>query len=188
MIKVISQSTLTTARRRPSMTAKPRIRIELIDEVQGVLDALPQHQPNEVTKCQAIQRLLPQIRASRSKGYSLAAIGKVLTERGIPVTTGALRAHLSAAKAGPGGGKTKARRATRIAQGSRSTQAAAPVEAAQAVRTAPPRPAAAKPSAPSAPVSVDLTWDAAAPLGKPAPARSQRGTFVPAPDGDLEDL
>ena len=170
------------------MTAKPRIRVDLIDEVQQALHALPQHQPDEVTKSQAIQRLLPQIRESQSKGYSLAAIGKVLTERGIAVTTGALRAHLSAAKTGPDGGKTKARRAKRTAQASRSAPAATPVEAVQTVRTAPPRPAAAKPGAPSTPASVDLTWDAAAPSGKPAPARSQRGTFVPEPDGDLEDL
>ena len=60
-----------------------------------------------MTKSQAIQRLLPQIRASQSKGYTLAEIGRVLTERGIPVTTGALRAHVSGATARPEGKKKR---------------------------------------------------------------------------------
>jgi hypothetical protein len=168
------------------MTAKPRIRIGLIDEVQGVLEALPQHEPDEVTKCQAIQRLLPQIRASQSKGYSLAAIGKVLTERGIPVTTGALRAYLSEASVRPGG-KKKGRQAKRAAEGGPSTQPAGPK--ASAATASARQPKATEPPARKTPAGsgADLDWDVAARSEKVAPAPAPR-TPAPRPDTYPRDI
>ena len=93
------------------MNAKAKIRLDSIERAHRTLDALPEHHPEELTKTQAIQKLIIPIRATQSKGYSLAAIGKVLSECGIPITTGALRAYVSEANAGAGGKrKTKAKR------------------------------------------------------------------------------
>jgi hypothetical protein len=50
--------------------------------------------------------LIKEIRDAQSKGYSLEAIGRMLTEHGIPITAGALRAYVSGAK-GRGTGKKK---------------------------------------------------------------------------------
>jgi hypothetical protein len=168
------------------MTAKPRIRIDLIDEVQGVLEALPQHQPDEVTKSQAIQRLVPQIRASRSKGYSLSAIGKVLTERGIPVTTGALRAYLSGASARPGG-KRKPRQPKRTAEGAPSMQPAGPKADAAIARARQPQAPEPPPRKTPAGSGTDLDWELAGRSEKVAPAPGHRAP-TPRTDTDPRDI
>jgi hypothetical protein len=84
------------------MNTKAKIRLDSIEQAHRALDGLPEHRPEELTKTQAIQRLIVPIRATQSKGYSLAAIGKVLSECGIAITTGALRAYVSEADAGAG--------------------------------------------------------------------------------------
>jgi hypothetical protein len=80
------------------MQAKTKIRLEAIEQVQRALEALPEYRAEEVTKTQAIRILITQIRATQSKGYSLEAIGNVLSERGIPITAAALRAYVSEAR------------------------------------------------------------------------------------------
>jgi hypothetical protein len=80
------------------MQAKTKIRLEAIEQVQRALEALPEYRAEEVTKTKAIRILITQIRATQSKGYSLEAIGKVLSERGIPITAAALRAYVSEAR------------------------------------------------------------------------------------------
>jgi hypothetical protein len=89
------------------MTFKAKIRLDAIERAHRALDALAQHEPDELTKAQAIQMLLDDIRATQSKGYSLDAIGKMLSEAGVPITTNALRAYVSAASGA--GGKRKRR-------------------------------------------------------------------------------
>jgi hypothetical protein len=168
------------------MTAKLKIRLDSIEQAHRALEALPQHQPDEVTKSQAIQRLLPQIRASQSKGYSLAAIGKVLTERGIPVTTGALRAHVSGATAKPEG-KKKRRRAKQTAEGAPRAQVAAPKAAIATAPATETKAAAPLPRKTNAGASAELDWDPAGRSEKFAPSPS-RSSFVPRPDTDLKDL
>lgn len=79
------------------MAPKLRIRLDAIEQAHRALQALPQQEPTEVTKAQAIRRLVAPIRASQAKGYSLAAIGKVLSDSGIPIAAGALRLYLSSA-------------------------------------------------------------------------------------------
>jgi hypothetical protein len=166
------------------MNAKVKIPLASIEQAHRTLDALPEHRPDELTKTQAVQRLIDPIRASQSKGYSLAAIGRVLSECGIPITTGALRAYVSEAKAGgQGKKKPKAKRSAR-----------APKEAAAAGQTsptvAPPKPteAAAKPTIARTARSIDLDWEPAAERNKtaPAPADVRRSSFKVRPD--TEDI
>jgi hypothetical protein len=102
----IAEST-ESKRSATGMMFKAKIRLDSIERAHRALDALPQHKPDELTKAQAIQMLLDDIRATQSKGYSLDAIGKMLCEAGVPITTGALRAYVSAAS---GAGAKKKRR------------------------------------------------------------------------------
>jgi hypothetical protein len=164
-----------------SMNARTKVRIDSIERAHQALEALPEHQPEEVTKTKAIQRLIAPIRATRSKGYSLAAIGKVLSECGIPITTGALRAYLSEGKPDPGGrSKAKPKRPKKEAK----EMPPGPTKGSPEVpapRAAPPatRPPSAGPSR-----AVDLDWDPAAPSDKAAAAeaRASRAAFTVRPD------
>ena len=163
------------------MNAKAKIRLDSIERAQQALDALPEHRPDELTKTQAIQKLIVPIRATRSKGYSLAAIGKVLAECGIPITTVALRAYMSEAKAGAGGRrKTKAKRtiSTRKETQSVAAKSSQVAGSAQANRPVP------KPAVPDASRTIDLEWEAAPGLEKPATpsVSSRRHSFVVRPD------
>jgi hypothetical protein len=163
------------------MTAKLKVRLDSIDQAQRALEALPQHQPDEVTKSQAIQRLLPQIRASQGKGYSLAVIGKVLTEHGIPVTTGALRAHLSGATARPEG-KKKRRRAKQTAERASHVQVGVSKAVGTDAPTASTKPAPSEPRKTNTGSNSELDSDPAAKAEKAAPLSGGYGTFVPRPD------
>ena len=53
---------------RRQMTAKPKFRVDLIEQAHRALDALPEHQPQELTKAQAIQKLMAPIRAVAGQG------------------------------------------------------------------------------------------------------------------------
>jgi hypothetical protein len=163
------------------MNAKTKIRLDSIEQAHRALDALPEHRPEELTKTLAIQKLIVPIRATQSKGYSLAAIGKVLSECGIPITTGALRAYVSEANAGAGGRKKpKAKRAARAEKETKSgaansTQSVAP---AQPIKSAP------RPAVPSASRAVDLDRKPAPGFEKaaPLPATAPRSGFEVRPD------
>jgi hypothetical protein len=163
------------------MNAKTKIRLDSIEQAQRALDALPEHRPEELTKTQAIQKLIVPIRATQSRGYSLAAIGKVLSECGIPITTGALRAYVSEANAGAGGKrKSKAKRTPRTPK---ETQPGA-VKSGQTVAPAPRTKAAPKPTFAAGTRAVDLDWEPAPALNKaaPAPAAAPRSGFEVRPD------
>jgi len=142
---------------------------------------LPEHRPEELTKTQAIQRLIVPIRASQSKGYSLAAIGKVLSDCGIPITTGALRAYVSEASAGVGG-----KRKHKAKQSSKATKETQPraAKSGQDASSDPPTESAAKPNIAGATRSVDLDWDPAARSDKaaPSPGSASRPGFYVRPD------
>jgi hypothetical protein len=163
------------------MNARTKIRPVSIDDAHRTLDALPEHRPDEFTKTQAVQRLVGPIRAAQAKGYSLAAIGKVLSDCGIPITTGALRAYVSGVDArGEGKGKRKSKRAAKSSKESqRSPTAGNP-------RTPPvqPRGSAAKASTAGATRTVDLDWDADARSDKsvPSAAEAPRTGFHVRPD------
>jgi hypothetical protein len=154
------------------MNAKAKIRLDSIEQAHRALDALPEHRPEELTKTQAIQRLIVPIRATQSKGYSLAAIGKVLSECGISITTGALRAYVSDAKADAG--KKNKPGAKRFAKARKEAQPATE-KGRQGVPPAQPARPASKPDDQEPARAVDLDGeptprpDKAAP--SPAPAR-----------------
>jgi hypothetical protein len=164
------------------MNAKIKIPLASIEQAHRTLDALPEHRPDELTKTQAIQRLIDPIRASQSKGYSLAAIGRVLSECGIPITTGALRAYVSEAKAGGlGKKKPKTKRAMRASKGTSGAAQTSPT-------VAPPQPtdAAPKPTIAKTARSNDLDWEPAPERDRaaPAPAGVRRSSFQVRPDTD----
>jgi len=152
-----------TARSEYEMNPKKKIRRNAIQDVQRALDALPPYQAEEITKAKAIGMLITQIRAAQSKGYSLDAIGRTLSEHGIPITTSALRATISDAK--PGAGRKKKRKAKAGAQApAKLPSDAKTAEARGGKSVAAQAPAAArKQSGVSATRNVDLDWDPAAP-------------------------
>ncbi|MGO9834117.1 MAG: hypothetical protein ACLP1X_07885 [Polyangiaceae bacterium] len=162
------------------MNPRTKIRPDSIEQAHRALDALPEHRPEELTKTQAIQRLIVPIRATRSKGYSLAAIGKVLSECGIPITTGALRTYVSEANAGAGGKRKP--KAKQSAKAIKDTQP----RAVKSGHDAAPQPTgpAARPSIAGPTRSVDLDWDPAARSDKaaPSPGSASRPGFYVRPD------
>jgi len=158
------------------MNAKAKIRLDSIEQAHRALEALPEHRPEELTKTQAIQRLIAPIRASQAKGYSLAAIGKVLSDCGIPITTGALRAYVNDATAGEG--RKRKPRAKRAAT-SPMEAASGAVKGRQEIAAAQTAKRAAAPTARATPGGVDLDWEPAAPINDAAalPASAPRGSF-----------
>jgi hypothetical protein len=167
------------------MHSRAKIRLDSIEQAHRALDALPEHKPEELTKTQAVRQLLEPIRATQSKGYSLAAIGKVLAGCGIPITTGALRAYLSDANAGAvARKKPKAKRAATAPKTTRSGAARSDgnVAATQPIKPGP-VPSVATPEPPT-----DLDWE-------PVKGSAQAAVVSKAPPGarfyvrpDSEDL
>ena len=169
------------------MTAKPKFRVDLIEQAHRALDALPQHQPEEFTKAQAIQKLMGPIRAVQAKGYSLTAIAKVVSDIGIPITPGALRLYASGGKtAGP---RRKARakltdKSRRRPSARTSSRGGSRGNARSSTQNvAPTKPAAPAPRPASDSRNVDLDWGPAAPSAKAATSRASSSrlasTFAP---------
>ena len=174
------------------MTAKPKFRGDLIEQAHRALDALPQHQPQEFTKAQAIQKLMGPIRAVQAKGYSLTAIAKVVSDVGIPITPGALRLYASGGKTAGPRRKPRAKVTDKQPTEAKLTDKQ-PTEARAGTpertqNVAPTKPAAAAPRPASDSRNVDLDWGLATPSVK-APtsgASSYPAGFDIAPD--TEDI
>lgn len=137
------------------MNSKTRIRVDTIEPAQRALDSLPQFRSEDLTKAQAVQMMITQIRAAQSKGYSLEAISKVLSDRGISIPLGSLRAYVSEANADAGGRrkKCKAKPATHATLDTKKGPAA---KIGQGAAAAQPTAAVAKPSVASPTRIVDL--------------------------------
>ena len=156
---------------RRQMTAKPKFRADLIEQAHRALEALPEHQPQEFTKAQAIQKLMGPIRAVQAKGYSLTAIAKVVSDIGIPITPGALRLYTSGGKtAGP---RRKAKAKVTDKQPTEAKVTDKPTEdragtPASTPKAAPTQPAAPAPKPAGDSRNVDLDWGPAAPSAKAA--------------------
>jgi hypothetical protein len=164
------------------MTAKPKFRLDLIEQAHRALDALPEHHPEELTKAQAIEKLIAPIRASQAKGYSLTAIGKVLSDNGIPITPGALRLYVSGTRTSAAGKKKrKARRPYT------QPTSAHPDASGSTKQTAPTQPAVRVATSASPSRSVDFDWEPEAKPGKAASsaAGAHRAGFDVQPDEDL---
>jgi hypothetical protein len=163
------------------MNPKKQIEINAIQKAQDALEALPPYEPKELTKAKAIGALITQIRGAQSKGYSLDAIARMLSERGIPITTSALRATLSDAK--PGGAKKRRRKTKSAAQAATNSSPAAAGTAASCEKPAATEvpTAQAKPNVASVTCNVDSDWDPAAPsemLVREQEAARRQGFFV----------
>ena len=166
------------------MNSKKPIGINAIQKAQDALQALPPYEPKELTKAKAIGALMTQIRAAQSKGYSLDAIARMLSERGIPITTSALRATMNDAK--PAGARKRKRKTKSKAQAPTNSSPDATATAADREGPAATKgPAAqAKPNVPGVTRSVDLDWDPAAPSEKlvQEQAAARRQGFYVRPD------
>lgn len=84
-----------------------KVRVELIGNLQQKYDALPKCKVEEVSRAQAVRMMIPQVRAMREKGYSLAAIAKMLADDGINVTVASLTSYLKEGRRRSGRGKAK---------------------------------------------------------------------------------
>ena len=86
-------------------------RVETIEQLQRDLAALPPCSTEELTRTQAVRKLVPELLAMRSRGYSVAALTRLLAERGVGISAVALRRHLRKGGAGcrvrPAGAKRK---------------------------------------------------------------------------------
>jgi hypothetical protein len=162
------------------MTAKPKFRLDLIEQAHRALDALAEHAPEELTKAQAIQKLIAPIRATQAKGYSLRAIGKVLSDSGIPISAGALRLYVGGAKATAGG--KKKRKAKRTEKQPTDTGPASSIGSLQAGPAQSAEPTAGPAVATAR--NVDLDWDHAtrSDNATPSQAGARRAGFYVRPD------
>jgi hypothetical protein len=117
------------------MPKQMRFPLSEVTKLQDDLERLPDAPPRALSRREAIVRLAPQIKALQSKGYTLAAIAAVLTEKGFPVTEEVLKkGHVK-----PATGKKGRRRSG--GQAARGTSRRAASEPAS------PPPSAAEPSA-----------------------------------------
>jgi hypothetical protein len=77
------------------MQARTKIQCDAIGRAQKLLETAPVAPIEEVTKSNAVRILIPQIRDARSKGYSVDAIAKMLSESGVPASASLIKALLS---------------------------------------------------------------------------------------------
>ena len=97
------------------MGTTTRFRSEQVDALARELDDIPKFTATEVTVAEAIRRLAPQVAILRSRGYTFVAIAALFTERGVPVTSAALRAILRrASKRARSRGRTHPQRAGNV--------------------------------------------------------------------------
>ena len=101
------------------MPKQARFQVSELTKIQKELATLPERSPDEISCREAVAMLFPQIQALRHKGYSLAAIAKLLTERGFAITEAALKKYVS--EMGRADAKTKRVRRVTTAEGGGST-------------------------------------------------------------------
>jgi hypothetical protein len=180
------------------MDMQPRkIPMATIEQLQRVLENVPECRVEEVTKVQAIRMLASQIHAMQSKGYGLVAIAKLLSEHGIGVTAVTLKSYLTQAKAAGGKKKAPKRKQRQESDGARSDipistspSAVAPSDAAERSGTREARGAGArveKVVRDVAPPVAAIARAKESPKGTPRQAEGgaqRRSAFVPKEDSD----
>lgn len=72
-----------------------KISISAIEAAERVMDQAPTCNATEVTKTEAMRRLLSPIAAMQAKGYGLAQIAHLLSETGIALTEVSLKNYLT---------------------------------------------------------------------------------------------
>ena len=68
------------------MQARTKIRFDAVDRARKLLETAPAPEIEEVTKSHAVRILIPQILDAHSKGYSMEAITRMLSESGVVVS------------------------------------------------------------------------------------------------------
>ncbi len=140
------------------MNSKTTIRLGSIEPAQRTLESMPEYKSETITKAQAIKMLITPILAARSKGYSLEAIAKILSDCGIPIPIGSLRAYVSEATA-DASGRTRKRKAKPTAHAKREAKQGDAPKSNRAGAQVEPTAAAAKPDGVNATGNVDLEWE-----------------------------
>jgi hypothetical protein len=74
---------------------RSKIAISAIHQLQRQLQDAPEYTANEVSMVRAIQLLAPDIRAMKSKGYTMDQVAQMLTSSGIPIAGTTLKSYLS---------------------------------------------------------------------------------------------
>jgi hypothetical protein len=169
-----------------------KIPASAIEDLHRVLGEAAERRPKEFSKKEAVRLLLPGIRAMQTKGYSIAEIAQVLSEKGVAMTAAALRTVLSSFRAAAE--KRHSHRSVREAK-----QPATEANATVPLPEVPPKPSgghAATPPAlsrsekPPAPPQGTAASAPAAETSKRSPASTspervaRPGTFIPREDSD----
>jgi hypothetical protein len=81
--------------RRTPVTKTKRYRLADALRVKAELDAMPHHEPEEISLREALTLLLPEIHALRRKNYGWPAIVTMLAKGGIEVSPSVLKKRLS---------------------------------------------------------------------------------------------
>jgi hypothetical protein len=74
---------------------RSKIAISAIHQLQRQLQDAPEYTANEVSMVRAIQLLAPDIRAMKTKGYTMDQIAQMLASSGIPINATTLKSYLS---------------------------------------------------------------------------------------------
>ncbi len=72
-----------------------RIAITAIHQLQRQLQDAPEYTANEVSMVRAIQLLAPDIRAMKTRGYTMDQVAKMLTSSGVPIAATTLKSYLN---------------------------------------------------------------------------------------------
>jgi hypothetical protein len=73
---------------------RPKIAISTIQDVLRTVEEAPDCDETEVAKVEAMRRLVPAVKTMQAKGYGLAHIAKLLSDKGIAVTEASLKQYL----------------------------------------------------------------------------------------------
>lgn len=167
------------------MQARTKIRFDAVERARKLLENVRPPEIEEVTKSQAVRLLLPQIREAQSKGHTIEAIARMLSESGVTVS-----AHLVKDLVWKVGARRESKGEAVAKPARRRTPAPADADS-------PPRPEATSSEPPAHPTATKASTTTpasprqapsgdSAPRGQsPAPTGAspqRRSTFVPRPD------
>jgi len=86
-----------------------RVPLSALEKLRGELSALPALEPEDVSRRKAVELLASTIRELLERGYTIARVAGLLSERGLEVSPDVLKSYLNAARRGTVGKRAKAR-------------------------------------------------------------------------------
>ena len=89
--------------------------LELIEQIAEHMRGLPEVEKNKIekTRPEAVKMLAKEIKEMQRKGYTLDQIAGIITERGIEIKTGTLKAYIQRGKGPKPETKPKATKGTK---------------------------------------------------------------------------